>query len=229
VIFTPVTAPDTKKRAIRQHGGDLRDDLPDYDAAERAACQFAETEDALYISSYNHPDVIAGAATIALEILDLLPGLDVVVVPLGGGGLASGVALTLKAAAPALRIVGVEVEASTAFATSTARGEITPVVVKPSLADGLTGNLEPGSITFELVRRYVDALTSVSEENLVTAIRGLAAEEHLIAEGAGAAATAAVLTRDVVGEGQRAAVLLTGANIDLEVFARVVADKQVSG
>jgi threonine dehydratase len=222
VIFTPVTAPDTKKRAIVQHGGDLKDDLPDYDAAERAARQFAETEDAVYISPYNHSDVIAGAGTIALELLETSPALQVVVVPLGGGGLASGVALTLKAAAPAMRIVGVEVEASTAFATSIERGELTTVVVKPSLADGLTGNLEPGSITFEPVRQHVDRLTSVSEEHLVTAIRGLAAEEHLIAEGAGAAATAAVLAREVVGQGQRAAVLLSGANIDLEVFARVV-------
>jgi threonine dehydratase len=237
VIFTPVTAPDTKKRAIRQHGGDLKDDLPDYDAAERAAREFAETEDALYISSYNHPDVIAGAGTIALELLEALPSLDVVVIPLGGGGLASGVSLALKAASRNIRVVGVEVEASTAFAASTARGEITPVIVKPSLADGLTGNLEPGSITFELVRRHVDSLTSVTEAALTAAIRGLAGEEHLIAEGAGAAATAAVLTsasgrglspelrRDkghVIGQGQRAAVLLTGGNIDLEVFAQVI-------
>jgi threonine dehydratase len=222
VIFTPMTAPDTKKRAIRQHGGDLKDDSPDYDAAERAARQFAETEEAVYISPYNHPDVIAGAGTIALELLEASPALHVVVLPLGGGGLASGVALALKAAAPHIRMVGVEAEASTAFATGIARGAITTVVVKPSLADGLTGNLEPGSITFELVRRHVDRLASVSDEDLVTAMRGLAAEEHLIAEGAGAAATAAVLTREVVGNGQRAAVVLSGANIDLEMFARVI-------
>jgi threonine dehydratase len=92
----------------------------------------------------------------------------------------------------------------------------------PSLADGLTGNLEPGSITFELVRQYVDELVSVSEDDLKRAIRGLAAEEHVIAEGAGATATAAVIAHKAVKRGQRAVVMLTGGNIDLAKFARIV-------
>ena len=99
---------------------------------------------------------------------------------------------------------------------------ITAIDVKPSLADGLTGNLEPGSITFDYVRRYVDRLVSVSEEDLQSAVRGLADHEHLIAEGAGAAATAAVLSRDVVQPGERAVVLVTGANIDLARLRDVI-------
>jgi threonine dehydratase len=224
IVFTPATAPDTKKAAIRRLGAALHDDAPDYDAAERLAREYAHDNDAIYISPYNHPDVIAGAGTIALEILEAVPAVDVVVVPIGGGGLASGVALALKSAAPHVSVVGVEVDASRPFARGFERGAITTIEVKPSLADGLIGNLEPASMTFELVQRYVDRLVSVSEDDLRRAIRGLAAEEHLIAEGAGATATAAVLATDAVKAGQRVVGLLTGANIDLPVLLAQVRD-----
>ena len=95
--------------------------------------------------------------------------------------------------------------------------------VQPSLADGLTGNLEPGSMTFDIVRGGVDRFVAVSEQELSDAVRGLAAEEHLVAEGAGAAATAAVLAGRAVRPGERAVVMLTGGNIDLEKLARIVA------
>jgi threonine dehydratase len=223
VVFTPRSAPATKKKAIVRHGAELHDDLADYDAAEQAARAYASREGATFISPYNHPDVIAGAGTVGLEILDQITDLDSVVVPIGGGGLASGVALALKRAAPQVKVIGVEVDASRPFAVSVARGAIAKVDVQPSLADGLTGNLEPGSITFEYVRAYVDTLVSVSEDALRTAIRGLVEEEHLIAEGAGAAATAAVLSRDVVAAGERAVVLVTGANIDLADLQKALA------
>jgi len=223
VVFTPAAAPATKKAAIRALGAELRDEPVDYDAAEFGARKRADDERAPYISPYNHPDVIAGAGTIALELLDTLPAIDVVVVPLGGGGLASGIAIALERAAPHVRIVGVEVAASTPFATGIRHGGITPIDVQPSLADGLTGNLEPGSMTFDIVRGGVDRLVAVSEQELCDAVRGLAAEEHLMAEGAGAAATAAVLAGRAVQPGERAVVMLTGGNIDLEKFARIVA------
>ena len=224
VVFTPATAPETKKAAIRRLGAMLRDEAPDYDTAERLARDYARETNAIYISPYNHPDVIAGAGTIALEILEATPTTDVVVIPLGGGGLASGVALAMKHAAPHIAIVGVEVDASRPFATGLPRGAITEIEVGPSLADGLIGNLEPGSVTFDLVGRYVDRLISVSEEDLRRAMRGLASEEHLMTEGAGATATAAVLGGHAVQPGQRAVVLVTGANIDLTTFARIVAE-----
>jgi threonine dehydratase len=223
IVFTPATAPETKKAAIRRHGAELRDEPVDYDAAERSAREYAEREGATYISPYNHRDVIAGAATIALEILDRGPAFDVLVVPVGGGGLISGMALVVKRAAPRVVVVGVEVEASRPFGIGLERGEITMIQPGPSLADGLTGNLEPGSITFELVRQYVDELVSVSEDDLERAIRGLAGEEHVIAEGAGATATAAVIAHKAVKPGQRAVVMLTGGNIDVAKFARIIA------
>jgi threonine dehydratase len=223
IVFTPATAPQTKKEAIRRLGATLRDHAPDYDAAERLAREHARETGAIYLSPYNHPDVIAGAGTIALELLDAAPDLDIVVIPIGGGGLASGVALALKHAAPRVTVVGVEVEASRPFAIGLARGSITEIDVQPSLADGLVGNLEPGSTTFGLVGRYVDRLVSIGEAELRQAIRGLASEEHLMTEGAGATATAAVLSRRAVEPGQRAAVLVTGANIDAAMFAGVIA------
>jgi threonine dehydratase len=223
VVFTPMTAPNTKKTAIRQHGAELRDDCADFDAAEKAARNFAGAEAGLYISPYNHADVIAGAGTIALEILEARPAFDVLVVPLGGGGLASGLAVALKSAAPGVTIVGVEVEASTPFATSIARGAITQINVARSIADGLTGNLEADAITFDIVRRLVDRLVTVTEQEVRRAVRGLAAEEHLIAEGAGATATAAVLAGRVVEPNQRAVVMLTGGNIDLAQLSSIIA------
>ena len=222
IVFTPANAPETKKAAIRRHGAVLRDDPADYDTAERLAREYAATGAAIYISPYNHPDVIAGAGTVAIELLEASTNIDVVVVPLGGGGLASGVAIAIKHAAPHVEVVGVEVDASRPFAIGIERGAITEIDVQPSLADGLIGNLEPGSMTFELVRRYVDRLVSVTEDDLRRAIKGLAAEEHLVAEGAGAAATAAVLSGSALRPNQRAVVLVTGSNIDLHTFTSVL-------
>jgi threonine dehydratase len=213
-VFTPHTAPETKKTAIRQHRVELRDDAADYDAAEAAAQRYATESSALYVSPYNHQDVIAGAGTAALEILDVLPSLDRLVVPLGGGGLASGLGTVIKSAAPHVDIVGVETAVSTPFAISIAKGAITRIDAGSSLADGLTGNLEPGTMTFDIVRRVVDRVVSVDETAIAAGIGLLAAEEHLIVEGAGAVATAAVLTREAIKPGETVVVMVTGGNID---------------
>jgi threonine dehydratase len=222
VVFTPVTAPDAKKDAIRSHGAILHADCVDYDAAERQARDYAEAEGALYVSPYNHPDVIAGAGTIGLEIVDALPELDVAVVPLGGGGLASGVGLALKAVAPGVTVIGVEVEASTPFTLSLEAGRITEIAPQPSLADGLVGNLEKGSMTFPLVQQVVDRVVTVSEDDLRRAIKGLASEERLIAEGAGAATVAAVMTGKASTPGQRVVAIVTGGNVDLAKWLSTV-------
>lgn len=222
VVFAPRNAPRVKKDAIRRHGAVLHE-TSDYDAAEREAREYAQARGGYYLSPYNHPDVIAGAGTVGLEIVDALPELTTVIVPVGGGGLASGVAIAVKGRLPHATVIGVEAEASQAFAVSLARGAITEIQPRRSLADGLTGNLEPGSITFDLVRQHVDRMVAVSEAHLEDAVRGLAAEEHLIAEGAGAAATAAVLAGRCVDRGDRVAVILSGGNIDLATFTSLVA------
>jgi threonine dehydratase len=215
VIFTPASAPEAKQAAIRRHGAVLHSECEDYDAAERQAKEFAEAEGGVYISPYNNADVIAGAGTIGLELMEAMPVFDVVVVPLGGGGLASGVGLAVKAAAPRATIVGVEVEASSPFTLSLEAGRITEITPRASLADGLVGNLEPGSITFPIVRQVVDYVVTVSEEDLTRAMRGLATEERLIVEGAGAAAVAAIMAGKASAPGQRVIAMVTGGNVDL--------------
>lgn len=215
VIFTPASAPEAKQAAIRRHGAVLHSDSEDYDTAEKQAKAFADAENGVYVSPYNHPDVIAGAGTIGLEIVEAMPAFDVVVVPLGGGGLASGVGLALKAVAPNATLVAVEVEASSPFTLSLEAGRITEITPRPSLADGLVGNLEPGSITFQIVKQVVDRVVTVNEEDLARAMKGLATEERLIVEGAGAAAVAAIMAGKASAPGQRVVALVTGGNVDL--------------
>jgi len=215
VVFTPATAPEAKKYAIRRHGAVLHGECDDYDTAEKEAKAYAAAEGGVYISPYNHPDVIAGAGTIGLEIVEAMPAFDVIAIPLGGGGLASGMGLAIKAAAPRVTIVGVEVEASSPFLLSLEAGRITEITPRQSLADGLTGNLEPGTITFPLVKQVVDYVVTVSEDDLGRAMKGLATEERLIVEGAGVAATAAIMAGKASAPGQRVVAMVTGGNVDL--------------
>jgi len=222
VVFTPASAPDAKKNAIRRHGAILHSDCEDYDVAERQAREFAEQDGAVHISPYNDPDVIAGAGTVGLEIIEVMADLEVVVIPLGGGGLASGMGLAIKAAAPGATIVGVEVEASTPFTLSLEAGRITEVTPRPSLADGLVGNLEPDSMTFPLVKQVVDYVVTVSEDDLTRAMRGLATEERLIVEGAGAAAVASILAGKASAAGRRVVAMVTGGNVDLPKWLNTV-------
>lgn len=223
-IFTSADAPATKLRAIAQHGATLRAVATDYDDAERRALAYASEHGAMYVSPYNHADVIAGAGTVALEVIEDLPDVDTIVVPVGGGGLVSGVALAAKGVRPGVRVIGVEAANNPVFGRSLAAGAITHVDVLPTIADGLAGNLEAGSITFDLVRDLVDEVVAVSEDELRAAIRGLAAREHLIAEGAGAPAVAALVSGRVDVGGCRTVAIVSGANIDVSLLAAVLAD-----
>jgi threonine dehydratase len=211
-VFAPCDAPQAKLAAIQRHGAELRPE-PTYDAAEAAARAFAVDTRQPYVSPYNHHDVIAGAGTIALEIFEAVPLLNTIVVPVGGGGLIAGVAIAAKAIAPQARVIGVEVAASCAVSTSLRAGRIVTIDPRPTLADGLAGNLEPQSITFEIARQCVDDIVTLTEEELARGLRGLVAEEHVIAEGAGAAACAALLSRKIHADGVVVAIV-SGANID---------------
>jgi len=215
VVFTPADAPQAKLAAIRRHGAELRADCPDYDRAEIMAKTFARETGAAFISPYSDSDVIAGAATIALEILEDAPDVDLFVVPVGGGGLISGVATAAKAIAKNAVVAGVELEVSHVFQDSVRAGRLVAIDAGPSIADGLGGNADPDTITFAIIQQHVDRIVTVSERDLQTAIAGLIEFEHLVAEGAGAAATAALLGRrlDEVRD-RRIAVIVSGSNID---------------
>lgn len=212
-VYVPVDAPRTKIAAIRQAGAELIT-CRNYDEAESLAKLHGAEGKALFVSPYSHPDVIAGAGTIGLEILEERPEIARVVVPVGGGGLISGIAIAVAALSPSATVAGVEVVASSPFTQSLAAGHVVTIDVQRTLADGLSGNLDPDTITFDIVRTLVDRIALVNEQDLAQAIAGLVREERLIAEGAGAAAAAAVLCGAIECAAQPTAVILSGANID---------------
>jgi threonine dehydratase len=221
-VFTPREAPRTKLDAIRQHDVDLQAVGSDYEDAERQAKARARESGATYLSPYSHPRILEGAATIGIEIIEDLPECDAILAPVGGGGLIGGLASAAKALNPTIETIGVEAQASTAFGTSLAAGHISEIVVGPTIADGLAGNMDPETITFDIVRQVVDRVVAVPEEALRAGIRSLAAEEHLIAEGAGIAALAAVESGVVDLRGRRAAVVVSGSNIDLTRLSEIL-------
>ncbi len=220
-VYVPDGAPRAKKDAIRRLGGELIT-CADYDEAELRAKQHAATGAASFISPYSHPDVIAGAGTIGLEIAEQDPTVDAIVVAVGGGGLVSGIAIAMKGSRHPAEIVGVEVEASCPFHQGLAAGQIVHIDVGRTLADGLSGNLDPDTITFDIVRTLVDRMTLVTEGQLRDAIRGVLHEERLVTEAAGATAVAALIGDRLQMKGRRIAVVLSGANIDSDVLAALI-------
>jgi len=218
-VYVPSTAPRNKQEAIQRMGAALIA-CADYDEAESRAKQHGASGSAVFISPYSHPDVIAGAGTIALEMLEQEPELDTILVPVGGGGLVSGVAVA--GSGSRAEVVGVEVQASCPFRESLAAGRIVQIDVGPTIADGLSGNLDPETITFDIVRRLGARMTLVDDTLLRAAMAGVLFEERLVVEAAGAAGVAAVLADAGRMRGHRTAVVLSGANIDRDVLASVI-------
>jgi threonine dehydratase len=221
MIVVAETASPAKVAALRALPVELVRHGADYDEAEARALELAAAG-ATYVSAYNDTGVIAGQSTIGRELDTQLGEPPTVVCPLGGGSLSSGLGLW-AAARPGARVVAVEAERSPAFSSALAAGAITPIEVGETLADGLAGNLEPGSVTFELVRDHVAAIVQASEAELADAIRFLARAHGIVAEGAGAAAVAAVMTGRVErGAGPLVAVV-SGRNIALPRLAGLLA------
>ena len=216
-VYISEDAPRTKVDAIRKAGADLRP-CADYDEAERRAREHAANGDAVYISPYAHPDVIAGAGTVGLEIVEDLPSVELIVAAVGGGGLISGIAL----AAPRVGVVGAENAASTPFTHSLAAGRIVTIEVGQTIADGLTGNLDPATPTFDLVRQYAESIVVVEEAETLEAVRMMFLEERLVVEGAAAVAVAAVRAGRVELRGRRTAIVVSGANIDASTWRRTI-------
>jgi len=219
-VFVPATAPDVKKSAIANLGATVIES-PSYEAAEERGQREAVERGTLYVSPYSHPDVIAGAGTVALEMFADEPALDAVVVPLGGGGLLSGTAIVARRGGRDVVVVGAEAEASPVFTSALAAGEVVTVNVEPTLADGLAGNMERDSRTFGIVRDLVDHVALVAESSIALAMRELMRRERLIVEGSGAAGVGALLQRGLPISGRHVGVILTGRNVDPEVIASV--------
>ncbi len=230
VVFAPATTPAAKLDPIRQSGATLNVDSPTYDEAEAAAKQFAKdhaADGSTFISAYNDERIIAATGTIAMEICEDDPAVDTILVPIGGGGLISGIAMAAKAMRPSMQVIGVEAAHNAFMHTARARGAMAMIDVQPTLADGIAGNNDLDSITFGYIQRFVDDIVLVSEEEIATAVRELAARDHLIVEGAGAVATAALLGGRIANvSGRRVAVIASGSNIDLARLAPILASQR---
>jgi threonine dehydratase len=220
-IYVPGSAPAVKRNAMVRLGAEVVE-TASYDEAEARAQAEGARDDTAFVSAYSHHDIIAGAGTVALEMFEDVPELDTIIAPIGGGGLLSGIAIVSRSLGREIFIVGAEAEASPVFTSSIAAGRVTTVSVQPSLADGLTGNMESDSQTFDIVRRLVDRVVLVSEPSFQQAMRGLIQREQLVAEAAGAAGVAAILQGAVDVRGRRVGVVLSGRNVDADVIARVL-------
>ena len=212
-VYVPATAPQAKLAGIRAFDADVRM-TTDYDEAERCAKEDAARTGAVFVSPYSHADVIAGGGTVGLEMHQDCRDLDLAVVPVGGGGLVCGIAIALENTRAG--VSGIEALASCPFTQSLKAGRIVPIDVQPTLADGLAGNLDPDTVTFDIVQRLVRNIETVSEEEIASALRGAVREERLIVEPAAAVAIAGVRkARLNAGSNvQKVAVVLSGANID---------------
>jgi threonine dehydratase len=225
LVVVPENASAKKVQALREfpctlvlHGNSYED------AEQHALALAAANPDLRFVSPYNDPNAIAGQSTISLELLRQAPDLSTVVVPVGGGGLVSGIVLGLASAArPDVRVVGVVAAASPAMLRAYEVGHVEPVSVEQTLADGLAGNLEPATITIDIARAHVDTMVEVDEEAIAEGMRLLAFEHGVVSEGSGAVGAAALLTGSIELEGDgTTAVIVTGRNITPAALAAVL-------
>lgn len=223
-IFVPRTAPAAKITKLRRFGVDLHQVGQTYDDAHHAAEAFAQKSGAVYIPAYDDPQVIAGAGTCGLEILTELPGVDSLIVPIGGGGLVAGVAVAAKGINPACRVVGVQPEASPAARLSFEQNQpIDPYNHAPTIADGLAGGF--GAYPFYIARTLIDDILLFSEADLRQAIFTLIDQEQLVVEASGAIAIAPLLSESTRWQGQTVVCILSGANIDSHLLADILTEQ----
>jgi len=218
-ICLPDTVPENKRQAIRRAGAELLMAGATYEEASATAARLQEERGLTMIHPFDDPFVIAGQGTIGLELLEDLPEIDTVLVPLSGGGLMGGIAFALKSANPRLRTIGVSMDRGPAMVDSLRAGKVVGVVEQPTLADALAGGLGAENIyTFEMIREYVDETVLVSEEEIAAAMTFALEEHHLVVEGGGAVGIAALQSEKVRDLGKNVAVVLSGSNVDIPVL-----------
>lgn len=223
-IFTPLGVALPKLQATRNYGARVVLEGTDVEAALAAAKAFSEETGALFVPPFDDPDIIIGQGTIALEMLEREPDIETLVVPIGGGGLISGVAAAAKLWAAregrTIKIIGVQAETSAAFPPALLAGEPVTIETKPTIADGIAV-ARAGTLNFGIVEEYVDEIVTVTDDDIARAILILLERAKLVVEPAGAAAVAAILAGHVNATGQTA-VILSGGNIDPILLQRVI-------
>ena len=224
ILFVPESiSPEKKRRLLAADGVDLRPVAGSCEQAEIRARRFAAESGRVFVSPYNDPDIVFGQGTAGLEVLEALPGVDDVVVPVGGGGLIAGVAGFLNATKPNVRVFGVEPVNSRFMSESVKAGRLVEVEERETLADAVAGGVEPGSLTFPLVQRLVDDILLVEEELIAQSMTLIHETLGAVVEGAGSLAVAGLLAAPGLFRGRTVVLVGSGGNVLPELHRRIVA------
>ena len=221
LICLPDGAPISKVEATKSYGAEVCMVNGVYDDAYQKALELKEEKNYTFVHPFDNEDVIAGQGTIGLEILEQMPDVEAVIVPIGGGGLISGVAFAIKNLNPNIKVYGVQASGAPSMRNSIRDGKIECLDHVSTIADGIAVK-EPGEHTFQYVSQYVDEIVTVTDDEISAAILALIERQKLIAEGAGAASVAAAMSNKVPIQGKKTVCLVSGGNIDVTILSRVI-------
>ncbi len=221
VICLPDGAPISKVEATKSYGAEVCLVEGVYDDAYQEALRLRDEKGYTFVHPFNDEEVVAGQGTIGLELIEQLPDLDAVLVPIGGGGLISGVAYTIKTLNPHVKVYGVQAKGAPSMKNAVENGEIRALSTVSTIADGIAVK-QPGDITYALCKKYVDEIVTVNDDEISAAILALMEQHKLVTEGAGAVAVAAAMFHKVDLQGKKAVCLLSGGNIDVTILSRVI-------
>jgi threonine dehydratase len=220
-VVVPEMTPSVKIDAIKKYGVELVIEGEEYLDSERLARRIERDEDMTFVSAYNDIDLIKGQGTVGLEMLEDEPDLDTVLIPVGGGGLASGISLVYKMVSEAT-VIGVQSKTSPVMYECITKGYIHDIPLEDTHAEGLHGGLEQGSITFEICRDNVDDWIILTESEILAAVKYMLHESHMLVEGAGAVGIAALLRDRSRWKGKKIGVVISGGNLGIETLKLVV-------
>ena len=221
-ICLPDGAPISKIEATKSYGADICLVNGVYDDAYKKALELRDEKGYTFIHPFNDPDVISGQGTIALELYEQIPDLDAVIVPVGGGGLISGVAFAIKQLNPNVKVYGVQASGAPSMKNSLSDGKIETLPSVKTIADGIAVK-EPGDLTYEICSKYVDEIVTVTDDEISAAILALMEQHKLVAEGAGAVPVAAAMFDKIDLKCKKAVCVVSGGNIDVTILSRVIA------
>lgn len=220
-IVMPLMTPLVKVSSTEAFGAEVVLHGANYDESCAEALRQGEAEGMTFLHPFDDEDVIAGQGTIGLELLEQVPDLEAIIVPIGGGGLISGIACAIKENNPKIRVIGVQTEKLPSMLRASEAGKTVTIPAEATIADGIAVR-RAGELTFPLVQRYVDEIVTVDEEEIAKAILVLLEREKTLAEGAGAVGLASLLQRKTSLNGQRTAVVIGGGNIDVSLLAKII-------
>jgi threonine dehydratase len=219
-IFMPIFTAPSKIIATKNYGAEIKLYGETYDECNKKAIEYSEKNNKIFVHPFNDPYVIAGQATIGLEIFDQIRDIDAVVVPIGGGGLISGIAFVLKSINNKIRIIGVEAEGASSMKFSVEKGQIEPLVKLDTIADSIAVKI-PGPLTLDMVKLYVDDLVTVKDEEIANAMYLLLTRNKLVTEPAGASALAAILAGKVKMKNKKICAVISGGNVDFNLLTQI--------